>query len=82
MPNQPIIYIGQTTKRTLTKRLGEFYRHIYGAKSPHSGGEAVKLLHCDLWVYWSPSPDPRDSELLMLCAFRKRVGKLPFANRS
>ena len=88
-PDEPVVYIGQTTRQALAGRVSQFYRHKYGARSPHSGGEAVKLLlsppsprpPCNLWVYWSPAPDPYDAELLMICAFRRRVGQLPFANR-
>jgi len=80
VPSEPVIYIGQTT-RPLSRRIREFYRHQYGKRSPHSGGQAVKLLKCQMWVYWSPANDPLDAELLMLCAFRKKVGRLPFANR-
>src|SRR5438874_1755666 len=36
---EPIIYIGQTTKQTLTKRTSQFYGHKYGHSSPHSGGQ-------------------------------------------
>jgi len=79
--NQPIVYIGQTTGQTLVKRVAQFYRHKHGAKSPHRGGQAVKLLRCDLWVYWSPCANPRGCERIMLDAFIKRTGKLPFANR-
>lgn len=81
LPNQPVIYIGQTTNQTLSKRVSQFYRHKYGARSPHRGGQAVKLLRCDLWVYWSPPDDPLSSERMMICAFKKKVGQLPFANR-
>lgn len=86
---EPVIYIGQATGQSVAKRIGQFYRHKYGEKRPHYGGQALKLLlhppspypPCDLWVYWSPAPDPRGSEQAMLCAFKERVGKLPFANR-
>src|SRR5947209_4198782 len=81
IPNQPIVYIGQTTGQTLAKRLAQFYRHKHGAKSPHRGGQAVKLLTCDLWVYWSPCDKPLHVEHIMLDAFIRRTGKLPFANR-
>ena len=82
LPNEPVVYIGCTRcKDGLAKRVTDFYRHTYGKKSPHKGGEAVKLLRCDLWVYWSPAIDPFDSERTMINAFKERVGKLPFANR-
>jgi hypothetical protein len=89
LPNEPVIYIGQTTTQTLVKRVGQFYLHKYGDKRPHYGGQAVKLLlhppspwpPYELWVYWSPASDPRDSEQMLIDAFKEQVGKLPFANR-
>ncbi len=80
LPNQPIIYIGSTSQ-PLHVRVKDFYRHRYGQKGPHRGGQAVKLLRCDLWVYWSPTTDPRGSERMMINAFQEQVGQLPFANR-
>ncbi len=81
LPKQPVIYIGQTTRGTLAKRVSQFYSHRYGQKAPHRGGQALKLLRCDLWVYWSPTSDPRGSELTMISAFKEEVGQKPFANR-
>lgn len=80
LPTEPVVYIGQTRGR-LTGRLEQFYRHIHGCKSPHRGGQAVKLLRCRLWVYWSPTTNPKNYEQIMLDAFEKQVGQLPFANR-
>jgi hypothetical protein len=89
LPNEPIIYIGQTSKQTIAKRVRQFYRHRYGDRSPHRGGQAVKLLlepyttpPFELWVYWAPSPDPLDLEHKMLSIFKQRVGRQPFANRT
>jgi hypothetical protein len=81
LPNELIIYIGQTTKQTLAHRVDQFYNHKYGKKSPHRGGQAVHLLQCDRWVYWAPRPDPKSVEKGMIEAFRKKVGSRPFANR-
>ena len=77
---QPVIYIGRTTS-SLSRRVGQFYRQEYGKKSPHRGGQAVRLLKCDLWVYWSPSDNPFVAEDKMIERFREKVGSLPFANR-
>ena len=79
LPNEPIVYIGKTD-RPLQKRVGEFYGHKCGDRSPHAGGQVVKLLRCDLWVYWSPAPNPYDTELTMICAFKKQAGQVPFGN--
>ena len=80
LPNEPVLYIGQTTQ-SLRNRIAAFYRHEVGSNRPHAGGQVVKLLECARWVYWSPAGDPEDSELLMICAFRKGLGQLPFANK-
>jgi hypothetical protein len=79
LPHEPIIYIGRTT-RTIRERLGRFYRHKCRKPAPHAGGQVIKLLHCDLWVYRSPAPDPMKSERDMIRAFIKQVGQEPFAN--
>ena len=79
LPDEPIIYIGAST-RSIHKRVREFYRHKCGNSAPHAGGQVIKLLHCDLWVYWSPASDPVQSEDDMICTFAKRVGQQPFAN--
>lgn len=81
LPNEPILYIGKTDE-TIHDRVGAFYRHRCGNPSPHAGGQVVHLLACELWVYWSPSPNPYDTEQTMLCAFKKQVGQVPFANRN
>jgi hypothetical protein len=79
LPSESIVYIGKTD-RTIHKRLQEFRRHKCGDLSPHAGGQVVKLLQSDLWVYWSPTDTPYDSELTMICAFKSQTGQLPFAN--
>ena len=42
LDDQPILYIGKAGgpgyKSVLGKRLGQFYRHCYGKRSPHSRG--------------------------------------------
>jgi hypothetical protein len=79
LPNEPIVYVGKTD-RPIRKRLGEFRLHKCGNPSPHAGGQVVKLLQCDLWVYWSPAANPYDTEHTMICAFRQQAGQIPFAN--
>ena len=80
IPRQPVIYIGRT-RRSLSRRVSRFYRHVYGKRSPLRRGQAVKLLKCGLWVYWSPSDNPFVAEDKMIERFREKVGSLPFANR-
>ena len=75
-----VIYIGRT-KRPLAKRLREFYRHQYGNRSPHRGGQAVLKVTGERWVYWCPTADPRGAERTLLQAFLSLTGSLPLANR-
>lgn len=79
---EPTVYVGCTT-RPLGVRLNEFYRHRLSSRAPHSGGQSIKRLRCDLWVYWCPTEgDPAVVEGVMLDAFQRRTGgRLPFANR-
>jgi hypothetical protein len=79
LPNEPVLYIGKTDQPLLS-RVRQFYSHECGRRSPHAGGQVVKLLDCDLWVYWAAADDPYASEQMMISAFKKDVGKVPFAN--
>ena len=79
LPNEPIVYIGKT-HRAIGNRVREFHRHKCGDTSPHAGGQVVKLLQCDLWVYSSPANSPYATELTMIRAFRQEAGQVPFAN--
>ena len=82
LPNEPIVYVGATKcKQGLAGRIEAFYRHKHGKRSPHRGGQDVKLLKCSLWVYWSSAMDAFGCEDRMLAVFRERVGQPPFANR-
>jgi len=86
LPGQPILYIGKAgglgLKSTLRKRIGQFYRHRYGDRSPHRGGQDLKLLlPLPLWLFWAPRQDPLAVEHMMLAAFRLDAGHRPFANR-
>jgi hypothetical protein len=80
LQHEPAVYIGQTTRQTIRKRVEQFYQHKCGRKGPHAGGQIVKLLKCDMYVYWSPASNPKASEQMMICAFKEQVGQLPFAN--
>lgn len=61
LPNEPILYV--KTDRPLRKRVREFHRHKCGDTSPHAGGQVLKLLECDLWVYWAPAGTGDDLRL-------------------
>jgi hypothetical protein len=76
---QEIIYIGRAT--SIRRRIGQFYKHEYGRRSPHRGGQAIKLLVDPMQVYWGTALDCAIAEHSMIEAFRSEVGALPFANR-
>ena len=77
---QSIIYVGRI-KRSLRRRMREFYKHRYGEKRPHSGGQAILKFAPSLWVYWAPTDACADAEDKMIEQFRKLVGRLPYGNR-
>ena len=77
---QHVVYIGQTG-RSLRVRLAEFYRHRYGDLSPHSGGQEVLKLGSLRKVHWAAVVDYATAEDVMLEAFRKAVGRLPYGNK-
>ena len=79
LPTEPVIYIGKAT--SLRERLNQFYRHRYGDRSPHRGGQDVLLLSCPLWIDWSAVAVPEAAERAMLGHFKLTVGARPFANR-
>jgi hypothetical protein len=81
VPDEKVIYIGQTTKQSIRKRVGQFRRHQYGNHSPHRGGQSVHLLETEFEVFWSKCDTPERIEALMLLAFVKEHGRMPFANR-
>jgi hypothetical protein len=45
LPDENILYIGQTTKQFLNKRISQFYKHELGDKRPHAGGCWIKTLN-------------------------------------
>jgi hypothetical protein len=75
-----VVYVGRT-RRALRKRLREFYRHRYGDKRPHRGGQAILLLTRPLLVYWAATNDWEAAEDTMIEHFRSAAGRLPFGNR-
>lgn len=79
MVAESIVYIGRS-KRPLSRRIREFYRHRYGDKRPHRGGQEVLNMPGVRFVYWCPSDDPRDAETKMLRAFEGCYGRLPAGN--
>lgn len=75
-----VVYIGRT-RRSLARRISEFYRHRYGDKRPHREGQELLNLPGVRLVYWRATDEPRDAETKMLRTFEDRYGCLPIANR-
>ena len=70
LPNEPILYIGQT-KTPLRHRVKDFYKHSIGDRSPHAGGWWVKALTClpEVWVHYALTEDFKECERVMLRHF-------------
>jgi hypothetical protein len=79
-PPETVVYVGRT-KRALARRLREFYRHVYGDKRPHRGGQEVLTLTGERWVYWCATDNPREVERILLDTYKAQTGSLPSANR-
>lgn len=77
---QPVIYIGRT-RRPLRKRVREFYRHKYGDKRPHCGGQEVLRVECPLWVYWAATEEPASAEHKMIEQYKAVARTFPYANK-
>lgn len=82
-----ILYIGkadagQSGRRGLRKRLGEYLRFGAGAAIGHWGGRLIWHLAdaAELKVYWKPVREPRLEETRLITAFVDRYHTLPFAN--
>jgi hypothetical protein len=75
-----IVYVGRT-KRPLAQRIREFYRHKYGDKRPHRGGQEVLNMPGTRSVYWCAIENPIEAESKMLDFFKNSSGRLPRANR-
>jgi hypothetical protein len=76
-----VVYVGCTARQSLRKRLGQFYRHRHGHRSPHRGGQDVLLLTGARYVHWAVARDPIKVERVMLSAFVRATGRLPLANK-
>ncbi|MBP0444848.1 GIY-YIG nuclease family protein [Roseomonas sp. SSH11] len=76
---QPVVYIGRA--KSLSRRLRQFYRHRYGASSPHRGGQEILKLDGQRVVHWARAEVYAEAERLMLEAFRDATGIWPYGNR-
>lgn len=79
VPDQAIIYIGRS--KGLRKRLSAFYRHKYGARKPHAGGQSILLISQPKTVHWAAADNFDRAEDRLIEAFKSVTGRLPFGNR-
>ena len=59
LSDQPVFYIGKTD-RTARHRLGQFYTHRFGQRSPHAGGQHIVVLPMieNANVFWAEAVAP------------------------
>jgi hypothetical protein len=77
--DQPIIYIGRGVQ--LSRRLSQFYRHEYGKRSPHRGGQAILNVGGLKRIDWAAVNDYASAEHRLIAAFEAKTGQKPFGNR-
>lgn len=75
-----IVYVGRT-RGPLAQRIREFYRHKYGDRRPHRGGQEVLQMPGIRLVYWCAAENPTAAEAKVLDASKEREDRLPRANR-
>ena len=76
-----VLYIGKAT--SIRSRLRQYRDSGLGKPVGHWGGRLIWQLenHAELLVCWrATSEEPRKVEELMLSAFEREFGRLPFAN--
>lgn len=80
VPGQQIIYIG-SSQMGVGPRLAGMYKTPLGQRRPQPAGHWLRTLHdltkCRIW--WAPAPDPDLYEDMLLEAFVKAAGTLPYA---
>ena len=90
--DENILYIGKASN--LHERIGAFYRHKVGKRSPHAGGHWIKVLKNleELFLYYIECDNCIEVEKKMFSVFGKQISKeskqilfdknilLPFAN--
>jgi hypothetical protein len=80
---------GMRSERSLSERIDDLLQHGAGkltSNGPHGGGEIMwqlcGVLDMSLWCLGTTGPPvPRETERVLLKAFKKNYGSLPFANR-
>ena len=80
VPDQQILYVGSSQKG-VGPRLAGMFKTPLGERRPQPAGYWLKTLHdlgkCRIW--WAPAPDPDLYEDMLIDAFVKATGTLPYA---
>ncbi len=80
VPSQQILFIGSSQK-SVAARLAGMYKTPLGERRPQPSGYWLRTLR-DLGkfrIWWAPAPDPDLYEDMLLDAFMKAAGALPYA---
>jgi len=83
VPDETVLYIGKVEagkgkrKRTIGKRVDEYFKTPLGASSRHSGGAWLKTLSClgEISVFWAGHPHPPLAESGMIEAFGEAMSQ-------
>ncbi len=75
LPDESILYIGQTSRRSLETRTKQYYKHVLGKPSPHRGGHWIKTLTIlnEIFIHYAESSDPKETESRLIKAFISQV---------
>ena len=77
LPDENILYIGQTSRQDLNTRIDQLYKHKLGKSSPHRGGHWLKTLSNlnSTFVHYAETVDrnPKDVESSLIEDFVDRV---------
>jgi hypothetical protein len=77
-PDETILYIGKTSARLgIGNRIGQYYNHKLGNKSPHRGGHWLKTLSnlSRLYVHYAETDSPAQKEEILLAEFINNVSE-------
>lgn len=71
LPDESILYIGQTTRQTLKARVNQYYKTCLGHPRPHAGGHWIKTLSIldKTFVHYADCDNPKSTEDALISHF-------------
>ena len=71
LPDESVLYIGQTTSQNLKTRIRQYYTTCLGNSKPHRGGHWIKTLSVlgQTFVHYAEDDDPKLAECRLLKTF-------------